>query len=654
MSGAIRFAFGLHLHQPVGNFDWVFEQHVRDVYSPLLDRVIGGGCAPVTLHLSGPLLDWLALHDTAFLDALGRHVADGRVELLSSGYDEPILASLPREDRLEQIGRMREALQARFGVTPAGLWLTERVWEPDLAGDLHDAGIRYALVDDRHFLVAGFDQSQLHRPWRTEDGGRSIALLPIDESLRYLVPFQPPHDLARYLRGLRALGHPLAVLADDGEKLGGWPGTREWVYESGWLRDFLAALDELRGSGEVRMVTCSEALAEIEPGGLAYLPSASYREMEGWALPVEAAKRLSALERDLGESRFKGAEGVLLRGSHWRHFLVKYAESNRMHKKMLTLSALCRARGDPPDARRALGRAQCNDAYWHGVFGGLYLPHLREAIWRELARAEAALRAGESLSWETRDLDLDGQPELWIHSAECSLVLSPARGGAVEELTVFESLVNHAAVLTRRREIYHFEAVARGAELDEAAGATDSGAAVTIHDIEQSLALSALPPVDPDTRAILQERVWPGSLTVEDLAAGAVPVDSWTVRGATWTAEPAPNAVFVRLQLAGLQKDVTVSGDGRLDVQFRWEPNERWPDDAWFTTELSLFRPLEIEAPGATWWRYPIETVAKSEKGFDRTIQGESVTLGWAVAAGEARLTLRPSRSHQRRPSAQG
>ena len=35
----IRFVFGLHLHQPVGNFGYVFEQHVRDVYRPFLEHV---------------------------------------------------------------------------------------------------------------------------------------------------------------------------------------------------------------------------------------------------------------------------------------------------------------------------------------------------------------------------------------------------------------------------------------------------------------------------------------------------------------------------------------------------------------------------------------------------------------------------------------
>ncbi|HLB53487.1 MAG TPA: 4-alpha-glucanotransferase, partial [Gemmatimonadales bacterium] len=125
---AVRFAFGVHLHQPVGNFDWVFEQHVAQVYRPLLHEIIGGGCAPASLHLSGPLLDWLEQHHSGFLDELGRWVGDGLVELLLAGYDEPILTALSPEDRLEQIGRMRDALRTRFGVEARGLWLTERVW----------------------------------------------------------------------------------------------------------------------------------------------------------------------------------------------------------------------------------------------------------------------------------------------------------------------------------------------------------------------------------------------------------------------------------------------------------------------------------------------------------------------------------------------
>src|SRR5216110_674603 len=486
--------------------------HVRDVYRPIIERTTAAGFLPLTLHVSGPLLEWLEAHDTAWLDMIGRLTADGRLELLLAGFDEPILASLPRPDRLEQIGRMREYLQRRFGATATGLWLTERVWQPEIAADLADAGVEYALVDDRHFLVSGFRADELHRPHHTESDGKRVGLLAIDERLRYLIPFRPPEETAAYLRELRSQGHGLAVLADDGEKFGGWPGTKEWVYGSGWLDSFLKAMDRLITTDEIKLSTAGEAFRQVPSGGLAYLGTASYREMEKWSLPPAAQRDLTTLEEDLGPKHL-AASSAFVRGGHWHHFLVKYPEANRMHKTMAALSSLSRRRGDPPEARRAIGRAQCNDAYWHGVFGGLYLPHLRNAIWRQLAIAERALRQGESLAYDELDLDYDGYPELWIHSAQFSALVSPHRGGAVEVLTRFGDLTNLADVLTRRRESYH--------ELpkDRAdGGGHGQGGTASIHDIERASRLTALPPVDVEPRAILVERLLGDDVSAENYA----------------------------------------------------------------------------------------------------------------------------------------
>ncbi len=251
MPNPIRFVFGVHLHQPVGNFDSVFQQHLDDVYRPFLEKVDERDFLPIVLHLSGPLLEWLEQHDSKYLDLLGRLASDGKVELLCAGMYEPVLAALPRRDRVEQIGWLRDAITRRFGVSANGLWLTERVWEPELAADLVDAGVRYALVDDRHFLVTGFRRDDLHVPYTTESDGRQLSLFSIDERLRYLTPFRPPAESAAYLRELRARGKPLAVLADDGEKFGGWPGTKKWVYEEGWLDQFLTSISALVDGGEV-------------------------------------------------------------------------------------------------------------------------------------------------------------------------------------------------------------------------------------------------------------------------------------------------------------------------------------------------------------------------------------------------------------------
>jgi alpha-amylase/alpha-mannosidase (GH57 family) len=637
----IRFVFGIHLHQPVGNFDHVFEQHVSDVYRPLLEHLSQGGFLPIVLHLSGPLLEWLETHDTAYLDLLGRLVDERRVELLLAGFYEPVLASLPRADRVEQIQWMREAINLRFGVDARGLWLTERVWEPELAADLAAAGVRYALVDDRHFLACGFASERLHAPFWTESDGKRVALFPIDERLRYLIPFRPPEETAAYLRELRGAGHSLAVLADDGEKFGGWPGTKEWVYQEGWLDRFVATIGGLIESGEAQLSTLTDALDRVPSGGIAYLPTASYREMEGWSLPPDAALRLTRLERDLGEARVAGPDGALIRGSHWRNFLVKYSESNRMHKKMQALSLLLRSRGDlPATARRAIGRAQCNDAYWHGVFGGLYLPHLREAIWRNLSRAERELRQGQGLMAEVLDLDGDGHEEIWIHSDQFSAIVSPRRGGAIEEYTVFATEINYANTLTRRREAYHDIALEHHAETS----AGGDGGTPSIHDIEEGIRLEQRPPLDADDRALFVDRVLPAGMDLEQYASGDYwPVHSWAQTECSFRIERSADAIEIICQSETLSKRLNFSCDGGLAVSYRWEPSVGQPDDL-FAPELSLFAPLEIRPqPTADRWSFPIETVAKSERGLDRTRQGDSVTLRWPVHLREASVEVEPA-----------
>ncbi len=648
----VLFTFGLHAHQPVGNFGHVFEEHLRDVYEPFLRKAVEEGFLPLTLHLSGPLLEWLEENSPDYLDLVGRLVSGGQLELLLAGHYEPILPALSPEDRLQQIEWARDAIRSRFGVEPRGLWLTERVWEPDLPADLARAGVEYVLVDDRHFVAAGFERQALHHPFRTEFGGRDIGVFPIHEELRYLIPFKPPEDTAAFVREIRASGGRLAVAADDIEKFGGWPGTREWVYDRGWLDRFFHTMRTLEDAGELQLATFSQALDRLPPAGLAYLPSSSYREMEEWSLPHDGFHRLEALKEEFGEERFTRGEAPLIRGSHWKNFLVKYPEANRMHKKMAVLSELCRERGDPPEARRALGRAQCNDAYWHGVFGGLYLRHLRDTVWRNLALAERELRKGEGLTWERRDLDMDGNEEIWIHSAELSALVSPTRGGAVEELTLFEKGVNLANTLTRRLEAYHEAKNENGiqGEGDEHAAAEGMP---SIHDLEEELRFSELPPVDGEDRAIFVERILPSDLTFHAYQSGGYEVlGSWSrvplhLQGVEEVLKgdgPSPGLEIVllgRLSRGGkMEKRLRFLPDGTVEAFYEWE-GEGFPTDAFFSTEISLGAAVRVVAtPPGEVWHHPVSTFSKSERGFDETVQGESVTVRWPLSQGWGRVCL--------------
>lgn len=651
-TGPVGFVFGLHLHQPVGNFDWVFRSHTDDVYLPFLDRLAERELLPVTLHVSGPLLQWLEKDGHALLDRIGAIASDGGLEVLLSGLYEPVLPALARSERLEQIQWMKEWVESRFGVEASGLWLTERVWEPDLVEDLAAAGVRYAFVDDRHFLVAGHESDTLHRPHVTESGGRTMSLLPIDEKLRYLVPFRPVEELERYFRGLRAEGQPLAVLADDGEKFGGWPGTAEWVWESGWLDDFLDTMTRLVDDGVVRMLKGVEAVEEVAPIGPSYLPSGSYSEMEGWSLPPGPAVALESLQETLGGMGAAAVAARFLRGGHWRNFMSIYAESGRMHRKGALLADLARSRNAADSVRHALGRARCNDAYWHGVFGGLYLRHLRETIWANLAEAEESLREGEALELEALESAGDGVRDLWIHSHAFSSLVDLEAGGAVTELTHFAARRNLADVLTRRWESYHRAGPAHAhSDRDDVGDAHDLGSdgMPSIHDLEERMGFDELPPYDSEVRSLTIERVLHGSLDEERYAAADYePVRSWHAERPAWAYEGAENGVRVALSFEGrgaMQKELAYDEDGSLEITYRWDPGA-FPEDAWFAPELSLSRDVDLvlEPEPARLWRYEIRTMSKSERGAESSVQGLSLTPLWPCGAGEARLRIEPGR----------
>jgi hypothetical protein len=91
------------------------------------------------------------------------------------------------------------------------------------------------------------------------------------------------------------------------------------------------------------------------------------------------------------------------------------------------------------------------------------------------------------------------------------------------------------------------------------------------------------------------------------------------------------------------RKTFRFAASGRVTVEYVWAP-EAFPRDAWFTTELSLSRDIEVTGdPDPVRWSYAITTVAKSERGLEETAQGAALLLRWPVRAGRATVVLDPA-----------
>ena len=484
-------AMAIHFHQPVGNFDSVIEKACERCYIPFLETLKNYPSIKMTLHFTGCLLEWAETKKPEMLKMIRDMVSSGQVEIMTGGFYEPILISIPEKDRVRQINMLSDYIKNKFSYKPQGAWMAERVWEPVLAGTFNDAGVKYIVLDDTHFLYAGLSKESITGHYLTEDNGKTVAVFPSDKALRYHIPFKLPSECMAYIKYVAdTKPDPLLVYGDDGEKFGEWPGTYKWVFEEKWLENFFNEL--VKNSPWLRTEKLSDCLMNRKSQGRIYLPTSSYEEMLEWSLPADTQEYMQNV---MSEIKGMGKEDYykpFIRGGFWRNFFTKYPESNHMNKKMVYVSKkLEELRGRTVDisgseefkeAEKELFRGQCNCAYWHGVFGGLYLYHLRNAIYEHLIRAEAVM---DSLCYGKRnyceiydvDIDAEGSEDIIMANRGMSVTVSPSNGGTIKEIDSKKFCQNYVNSLSRKKEAYHKTILEKIKNQ-----AASSGGVKTIHD----------------------------------------------------------------------------------------------------------------------------------------------------------------------------
>ncbi|HLB25791.1 MAG TPA: alpha-amylase/4-alpha-glucanotransferase domain-containing protein [Nitrospirota bacterium] len=719
----VRFIFAIHNHQPVGNFGFVAEDAYQRAYLPLIEVLKEHPWFSFNLHFTGPLLEWLAAEHPEYIGMLREMAASGQVEMLGGGFYEPILALLPDEDKAGQIRKLALYIKEHFGQKPKGMWLAERVWEPHLPYAINSAGVEYVVVDDFHFKMSGLRDDELTGYFLTEERGATLKVFPGSERLRYTMPFKEPEETIAHLRGLPDAGeHTLAVMADDGEKFGVWPGTHKWVYEDGWLKRFLDAVEENRDW--IIPTTFGDYIKEERARGRVYLSTCSYMEMGEWSLPARAMAEYEDFLEELKSAPGYDTKRLFVKGGFFRNFLAKYPESNAMHKRMLQVSAkvhraLPLAKDAPAKAGgmlEDLWRGQCNDAYWHGVFGGLYLPHLRDAVYRHLIRAEEAAEKAlvkkdgggpDYLLVEEGDFDGDLASEVMVSNGECALFVDPEEGGIIYELDYRPVSMNFMNTLARREEAYHRKI--GEAEAQRRAG----GTAKTIHEktTAKEEGLSEFLHYDRYRKASLIDHFLGGDTDLDafrtsrhheigDFVSGIYGLkkkkNKDSVRlalsrrgGVLGQPVRVEKTVTARKDLAGFDAEYAVTNEGQdelnttFGVEFNFSLLAGGSSDRYFEAPGHVLKARNFASAGelnnvaevgmvdewlgydlrlsftekAVLWRFPVETVSMSEAGFERVYQCSTVMPLWKVSIAPGAswgfgLRLRLAMRNQRTPQA--
>ncbi len=682
----MRLVFCLHNHQPEGVPPESLQEAYEKAYLPTLQTIAEHPSIRVVLHSSGCLLENLLLERPEYLELLRRLVERGQVELLTSGIYEPILSAVSERDRVAQIRAYNDLIERHLGVRPRGIWLPEGVWEPSLPKALVQAGVEYLPIDDAHFFRLGFSEKRLLDTYLTDEEGMPVRIFPAAMSLRNLIPFGKPEEVVAHLLKRRSSGAKLSVFADVGEKFGLWPGTYETVRKGRWLSRFFGLLEQEQQ--RIRTCTFAEYADRIPAGGQIYLPATAHQELLEWSLPPGSQRKLHELKVRL-EQEGEGGERMLGAG-FWRNFLVRYPEANWMHKRGLDLDKRLRrieeTGGDPEQvttARRHLWKSQCHSAYWHGVFGGIYLPHLREAVYaHQLAawRVMDSLEHGEGpfVRLSHRDIDMDGEEEVCLENRELALIFAPRDGGTLVSFDSKVAWVNLLDTLARREEAYHRSFRDRKGERGTPRGGeAPGGIRIKNRNITSYLRY------DPYPLHSLRDHLLPGDAGVRSLQEMRTLTEPPARLPMSWERDGDGRVVFRGTfhrdgRPTEVERVVTLAGDaGRVEVRWHVRFPEGLPEGEYsYATEWALGlqasdpsdRTIELngagresldeeaESDGVTRFglahrrsglrvrfltaescrlvRFPVETISLSESSVERVFQGSRLFLLWPLRPG--------------------
>ncbi|MBN1801393.1 MAG: DUF1925 domain-containing protein [Candidatus Lokiarchaeota archaeon] len=490
-----------HFHQPVDNFEHVIEDCYRKSYGPLINTIYDHPSVKVTLHFSGNLLEWFIENKPKLVNKLKQMAKRNQIEIIGGGFYEPIYAIIPTRDKITQMRKLSHLVEQEFGITPKGAWLSERVWEPSYPSFLAEVGLKYVIVDDNHFRSSGISEEDTFYSYVTEDEGKTLRVFPINEQIRYLTPWKPTHETIDYLRSVAdEKGDRFALLISDAEKMGVWGSTHQICYIEGYGhqegdngRPFLPSLfKQVEDNDWIKSITLFEYMWKHPAKDLVYLPTSSYDKMEEWVLPTPMRKKFQKIVEHTKKYKTWHEAYQFLKGGFWRSFLVKYPESNNMHKKMLHVreklleveskikkikdgELVSILKPKVLESWDEIYKSQCNDCYWHGLFGGVYLQFLRFSVYTHLINAEKLIdemngllvaQQGSFMWLDPMDFTRNSKSDVLIESDLLNVYVNPSDAGTIFELDFKPKSYNLLNTLTRWPEAYHNDDKIKSGEIN--------------------------------------------------------------------------------------------------------------------------------------------------------------------------------------------
>jgi hypothetical protein len=396
---------------------------IRRCYWPLLDLAQAHG--PIGLEITGFTLEEIAARDPEWCDRARALVANGRIELIGSGYAQIIGPLVPASVTEANLRIGNEIYERFLGCRPSLVLINEQAYSAGLVGLYLDAGYRALLMD--------WDNPAAHHPeWPGETRylpqravgscGREIALLwsstvAFQKLQRFVHGDMTLDEYLEYIRGRHgSRPRALCLYASDAEIFDFRPGrykTEEAIGSTSEWKRFAVALAAVQAEPRCTLIAPSDALqlASVEGADLSL-------HLESAACPVPVKKQR-------------------------KYSLARWAVTGRDD---VAINSACER------IYRGLMARNADNAAWKELcylWSSDFRTHITEKRWaslcEQLSRAERQWATEEPNGiHRPRDAETVSERHIGISTPSISATLDRRRGLAVERLRFAGD--SHAAI----------------------------------------------------------------------------------------------------------------------------------------------------------------------------------------------------------------
>ncbi len=175
---------GLSCMKYVDEHDKPNEELYLKVIKPFLRVLYNYPDIKAVLHFSGVLLEWLEDRHPESIMLISELIKKKKqLEILGSGFYEPILTMISPTDRTGQIESLTTLIRKKFGKRPRGCWIAGNYWDNSLINPVKSSGMDYVFLDYEKMIIAGINEDDKYRVCVTEENGKLLNVFPIHREI---------------------------------------------------------------------------------------------------------------------------------------------------------------------------------------------------------------------------------------------------------------------------------------------------------------------------------------------------------------------------------------------------------------------------------------------------------------------------------------